>query len=103
MEQTELALIAIAAVILALMGLGGLLHFRKRRQGGLFPALMHWSRNIHNLGAKMKILPPDSARWYVFVCFVRVLLGNLRISHIITMIKPYLCRECCRPVAVIVF
>ncbi len=74
MEQTELGLIAVAAVILALMGFGGVLHFRKRRQGGLFPALIHWSRNIHNLGSKMKILPPDSARWYVFVCLYRIFL-----------------------------
>jgi hypothetical protein len=64
-EQTELALIAVAAIILALMGLGGLLHYRKRRQGGLLPALIHWSRNMHNMGTKMKILPPESARWYV--------------------------------------
>ncbi len=64
MTQTQLALIAVAAVILVLIGLGGMLHYRKRRQGGLIPALIHWSSNMHNMGSKMKILPPDSARWY---------------------------------------
>ena len=67
MEQTDLALIAVAAVILVLIGLSGLVHYRKRRQGGLFPAIIHWSRNMHNMGSKMKILPPDSARWYANV------------------------------------
>jgi hypothetical protein len=64
-SQAEIALIAVAAAIGAVIGLAVLFHYHKRRQGGLVPGLIHWGRNLKNTGTKMQILPPDSARWSV--------------------------------------